>query len=153
MLLLYPTVGLAFLFVPINTLVYTNVPPEKNNMVAGIINLGRNMGGSIGIALATTMIARRAQAHQEALSRFTSNYNQEFTAKLNGVAQTLQHGGASATDAAHRALGVLYLQMQQQANQLAYIDVFRFLGFAAFLMLPLVFVAKSSKPGAPTMGH
>src|SRR6185437_2700338 len=42
------SIGLPFLFIPINTLVYAGVPPEKNNAVSGIVNLSRNMGGDIG---------------------------------------------------------------------------------------------------------
>jgi DHA2 family multidrug resistance protein len=153
LLRLYQVAGLAFMFVPINTLVYAGVPPEKNNAVAGIMNLGRNMGGSIGIAFITTVIARRAQVHQVALSSFTNNYNPAFTAKLHGIARSLEHSGVSAIDAAQRALAVVYHQMQLQATQLAYLDTFRLLAIAAFLMLPLLFLAKAAKPGQPTMGH
>src|SRR6195256_5918122 len=52
--------GIAFLFVPINSIVYNGIPPQKNNQVSGIVNLSRNMGGDIGIALVTTLIARRS---------------------------------------------------------------------------------------------
>src|SRR5262249_12553781 len=64
----YQSAGMAFMFVPINTLCYVGIPPEKNNSVSGIINLSRNMGGDIGIALVTTLLARRSQLHQAALS-------------------------------------------------------------------------------------
>ena len=53
--------GLAFLFVPINTLAFAFVPKEKTNYATGIINLARNIGGSCGIAMVSTMLARRAQ--------------------------------------------------------------------------------------------
>src|SRR5262249_21735579 len=122
LLRLYQVVGLAFMFVPINTLVYAGVPPEKNNAVAGIMNLGRNIGGSIGIAFITTVIAPRSQVHQVALSSYTTRYNPAFTARLAGIARSLEHNGASAVDAAHRALAVVYRQVQLQATQLAYLD-------------------------------
>ena len=63
------SIGLPFLFIPINTLVYAGVPPEKNNAVSGIVNLSRNMGGDIGIAAVTTLIARRSQFHQSPAGR------------------------------------------------------------------------------------
>jgi DHA2 family multidrug resistance protein len=153
LLRLYQMAGLAFLFVPINTLVYAGVPPEKNNAVAGIMNLGRNLGGSIGIAFITTVIARRAQVHQVALSNHTNGYDAAFNAKLTGIARSLEHGGASAVDAAQRSLAVVYHQMQLQAIQLAYLDAFRYVAIAAFFMLPLLLLAKAAKPGPAPLGH
>src|SRR6185312_12600799 len=66
--------GFAFLFVPVNTLAYAGFPPEKNNAVSGIMNLARNLGGSIGIAMFTTVAARHAQVHQADLVRHTTRY-------------------------------------------------------------------------------
>jgi DHA2 family multidrug resistance protein len=151
---IYQMLGFAFLFVPINTLVYAGVAPEKNNAIAGIMNLGRNMGGSIGIALTTTVIARRAQVHQVALSSHTNAFNSAFTARLDAIARSLEHSGAPAVDAAHRALAVVYRQLQQQAIELAYLDALRMLAIAAVCMIPLLLLAKSPKPGkSAPVGH
>ena len=60
--------ALAFLFVPINTAAYAFLPPGKNNAASGLINLARNIGGSVGISFVTTMLARRAQVHQANLT-------------------------------------------------------------------------------------
>jgi DHA2 family multidrug resistance protein len=142
---IYQVAGLAFLFVPINTLVYAGVPREKNNAIAAIMNLGRNLGGSIGIAFVTTMIARRSQVHQAALARHTNRYDPEFTAHLDGLARSLERGGASAVDAAHRALAVVYREMQAQATQLAYLDTLLVLAFVAVGMLPLLLLVRASR--------
>ena len=56
-------VGMAFLFVPINTAAYAFLPREKNNAASGLMNLARNMGGSVGISVVTTMLDRRSQVH------------------------------------------------------------------------------------------
>lgn len=56
--------GAAFLFVPINTIAYTDMPPDATNQVSALVNLMRNMGGSIGISAATTVLERRQQVHQ-----------------------------------------------------------------------------------------
>jgi DHA2 family multidrug resistance protein len=150
----YQMLGFAFLFVPINTIVYAGVTPEKNNAVAGVMNLGRNMGGSIGIAFVTTVIARRAQVHQTVLASYTNGYNAAFRARLDGIARSLEHSGASAVDAAQRALAVVYRQLQQQATQLAYLDALRMLALAALCMLPLLLLARSPRPGKPAApGH
>ena len=59
---IYQMAGVAFLFVPIQTLCYVGIPMEKNNNISGMINLARNMGGSIGIAGLETVLQRKAQA-------------------------------------------------------------------------------------------
>jgi MFS transporter, DHA2 family, multidrug resistance protein len=60
-------VGIGFLFVPITAAGYIGVPPEKGNSASGMINFMRNIGGSIGTSLATTLIVRRSQYHQQIL--------------------------------------------------------------------------------------
>ena len=71
----YQSIGLAFLFVPINTICYVGVPQEQNNQVSAMINLMRNLGGSFGISFVTTMLARRSQVHQTYLAAHVSNSN------------------------------------------------------------------------------
>jgi len=150
---LFQTVGFAFLFVPINALVYAGVPPQKNNAVAGIMNLGRNIGGSIGIAVVTTIIARHAQVHQAALARHTTQYDHAFSARLGAITRAFEHTGASAIEAAQRGLALVYRQVQLQATQLAYLDAFRTLALAALCMLPLIALAKFTKGGRAPIGH
>src|SRR5258708_19708800 len=58
---------MGFLFVPITLVAYIGIPSEKNNAVSGIVNFMRNIGSSVGTSLVTTMLARRAQFHQEIL--------------------------------------------------------------------------------------
>jgi DHA2 family multidrug resistance protein len=142
---IYQVSGLAFLFVPLNTLVFAGVPPENNNAVAGIMNLGRNLGGSIGIAFVTTFIARRSQVHQAALASNTDRYSPAFTAYLGRIARSLEQSGTSQVDAGHRALAVVYRQMRLQATQLAYLDTLRLLAIAAVCMLPLLLLVKSAR--------
>ena len=64
---IYQSVGLAFLFIPVNTIAFLGLPPGKNNDASAIINMMRNLGGSFGIAIATTILARRQQLHQNVL--------------------------------------------------------------------------------------
>src|ERR1700693_108100 len=57
----FQAVGMAFLFVPINTAAYAFLPREKNNAASGLMNLARNMGGSVGISVVTTLLVRGSQ--------------------------------------------------------------------------------------------
>src|ERR1700704_2743122 len=66
-------VGMAFLFVPINTAAYAFLPREKNNAASGLMNLARNIGGSVGISVVTTLLDRRTQAHITDLVSHISN--------------------------------------------------------------------------------
>jgi DHA2 family multidrug resistance protein len=154
LLRIYQSVGLAFLFVPINTLVYNGVPPEKNNAVSGIVNLSRNMGGDVGIAFVTTLIARRSQKHQSDLSAHTTHYNAAFQAKLNGLVAAIERTGTSTSDALHKATAALYGQLVQQSTVLAYIDALQVLGIVTALMVPLLLLTQRPKKGEPApAGH
>ena len=77
--------GMAFLFVPINTAAYAFLPRNKNNAASGLMNLARNIGGSVGISLVTTMLDRRSQVHSAYLSANLSANNPLFRARLEGA--------------------------------------------------------------------
>src|ERR1700689_2394341 len=81
----YQAIGMAFLFVPINTAAYAFLPRDKNNAASGLMNLARNMGGSVGISVVTTLLARRAQFHQVQLSEKLSAANPQFRSMLQGL--------------------------------------------------------------------
>ena len=147
------SVGFAFLFVPINTLVYAGMPPTQSNAVSGIVNLSRNMGGDIGIALVTTLIARRSQLHQANLAARLDPGNPALAERLAAIRHALERAGSSSADAARQAYGAVYRQLAQQAQTLAYLDVLFLLGCFAAAMVPLVLLTRRVKPGKPAMGH
>ncbi|HTN54062.1 MAG TPA: DHA2 family efflux MFS transporter permease subunit [Anaeromyxobacter sp.] len=153
LLRVYQSIGLAFLFVPINTVAYAGIPLSKNNAVSGIVNLARNMGGDIGIALVTTLLARRSQVHQAYLSAHLDPGNPGVRARLDAIAQAMVHAGSSSADAAHRAAGALYRQLIQQAQTLAYLDVFFLLGCFTAVMVPIVFLTRRVRAGVVAGGH
>jgi DHA2 family multidrug resistance protein len=140
--------GMAFLFVPINTAAYAFLPRDKNNAASGLMNLARNIGGSVGISLVTTLLDRRGQVHLNDLSRNLSAANPAFRATLQGATQAMRAHGSSAAFASQQAYALIQGTVQRQATMLAYVDDFRLLGFAILLMLPLVFLIKKGKPGA-----
>jgi DHA2 family multidrug resistance protein len=149
----FQSVGMAFLFVPIQTVSYSGVPPQKFNQVSGIMNLSRNMGGDLGISFVTALIARRTQAHQASLSMHTTSYDPQFQAQLTSTAAAMQHAGASAIDATQRATASMYRQLVLQSSQLAYLDALYVLGVVAACMVPLVFLAQRPKGGMPGGAH
>jgi MFS transporter, DHA2 family, multidrug resistance protein len=138
--------GLGFLFVPISLAAYIGMPSEKGNAVSGLINFMRNIGSSVGTSMVTTMLARRAQFHQNVLSYHTTNYDPAFRDQLQGLAQQLTHSGATPPDAQVAATARLYQGLQLQAQTLAYIDTYMLLAIAASIMFVLTFLVRRNNP-------
>jgi DHA2 family multidrug resistance protein len=149
----YQALGLAFLFVPINTTAYSSLPRDKNNAASGLMNLARNIGGSVGISVVTTTLARRTQFHQVRLSENLSAANPQFQSTLHALASTFVRGGADSTSAMQRAYAMLQANVIRQATMLAYIDNFWFLGVVIACLVPCVFLIKKVKPGGEIVAH
>ena len=140
-------IGLGFLFVPITLVAYVGIPPEKNNSVAGIINFMRNMGSSVGTSVVTTLIARRSQFHQGRLVQNARIDNPNFVNAASGLARQLATAGVGRHEALATAYARIYVELQNQAATLAYIDTFKVLGVAAAIMFCVAFVLKKNDPG------
>ncbi|MGA9354373.1 MAG: DHA2 family efflux MFS transporter permease subunit [Terriglobales bacterium] len=150
-------IGMAFLFVPINTAAYSSLPRDKNNAASGLMNLARNIGGSVGISFVTTMLARRAQVHQVRLSENLSAANPQFRAAIRGMTGTFSAGGigggSGAGTATQHAYALVQANVIRQSTMLAYIDNFWLLGVVIFCLIPFVFLIKKSKPGGGLAVH
>ena len=117
------------------------------------MNLARNIGGSVGISLVTTMLDRRTQVHLNDLSHNLSASNPAFQSMLKGATQAMRAHGANAAFATQQAYALIEGTIQRQATMLAYIDDFRLLGIAILVMVPLVFLMKKGKPGGGIAVH
>ena len=117
------------------------------------MNLSRNLGGSFGIAILSTILARRAQHHTNTLGYYTSDYNPNFAAWLSRTTQYLQSQGASAIEAADQARALMWGQVQKQATMLAFLDAFHVLMILVICAIPLIFLLKKNKPGEGPGGH
>src|SRR5579863_8937491 len=140
------SLGLAFLFVPINTVAFSFIAKSKTGYATGLINLARNIGGSSGIAICTTLIARREQFHQQRLVEYLSPLNPAYQSALAGAKQLFMNGGANSTQASAQAQGMLYNTMQQQAAMLSFHEVFWILGVLFLAAIPLMFLMKKTGP-------
>jgi MFS transporter, DHA2 family, multidrug resistance protein len=145
--------GMAFLFVPINTAAYAFLPREKNNAASGLMNLARNIGGSVGISVVTTMLDRRTQLHLTNLSSHLSAGNAALQAMIAGAARNMIAHGSSSAGATQQAYALVSATVGRQATMLAYEDCFWFLGVAILLMIPMVFLIKKTKPGGGMAVH
>jgi DHA2 family multidrug resistance protein len=145
--------GMAFLFVPINTAAYAFLPRDKNNAASGLMNLARNIGGSVGISFVTTMLDRRTQFHLNAFASHLSPANPAFQSMLQGASRAMRAHGASGAGATQQAYALIQGVVQRQATMLAYIDCFWLLGVAILAMVPMVFLMKKSRPGGGIAVH
>jgi MFS transporter, DHA2 family, multidrug resistance protein len=144
----YVRLGVAFLFIPINTLAYLDVPPGKNNQISSMINMFRNIGASVGISMVSTLTQRRAQIHQDTFSMHLSPFDPEVRGRLSGLTNNLFHAGMSRPDAHHQALGRMYNLVQTQASTEAYLDTLKILAIICFCILPLMLLVKKNDPHA-----
>jgi len=143
----FQTVGLGFLFVPTSTIAYSTLPRALNADATALYAMFRNIAGSIGIAVATSLAASRLQAHRAYLAGHLSPLNQPYNDLLAGYGRTLR-GLGYAADAAHdRAMGLLNLALNKQAAIMAYGDVFAVSAVAAFAVVPLVLLFRPGIAG------
>ncbi len=146
-------VGMAFLFVPINTAAYAFLPRDKNNAASGLMNLARNIGGSVGISVVTTMLDRRTQIHLTNLSSHLSATNPALQARIKALGAMVQSHGGGAPGSSSLPYAIIQGAVARQATMLSYMDCFYFLGFAILAMVPMVFLMKKSKPGGGIAVH
>ncbi|MCU1323267.1 MAG: drug resistance transporter, EmrB/QacA subfamily [Acidobacteriaceae bacterium] len=151
--------GLAFLFIPINTIAYIGVKQSENNDVSGLTNLARNIGGSVGTAFVATMLTRRSAAHETNMIRNLTAGNQAFVNQVNKMKGMF--GGHSAAGTApmsgpgsHTAQAWIYNQLHRQSGMLAYLDIIQVMAIFCACMLPILFlIPRPPKHIDPSAGH
>ena len=144
-----------FIFVPLTTMTMGRLPKEEIGNAAGIYNLMRNIGGSVGIASVMTLLTRGSQTHQLYLAQHLAGGRGVVTAMVRGLEAKFTSGGFDSSTAHGKALAVLYGQLRRQASLLAYMDNFRRLAFLALLCLPLalLFARVRKAPSAQVAGE
>ncbi len=144
--------ALGFIFVPLSTLTLATVRRDKLVNATAAYNVLRNVGGSTGIALATTLLAQRSQFHQATLVGHVSVWDPESRARLLQWTSHFVSQGSDVFTAERQAVAMLYRETVAQAQLLAYADDFWLLAllFAALpLLLPLMrrFRVDAARPG------
>ncbi|MDB5704135.1 MAG: disulfide bond formation protein DsbA [Sphingomonas bacterium] len=141
---LFQAAALPFLFVPINAVAYVGLPQNKTAQASSMLNVARNLGGTIGISMAQTLLSSNRQIHQsvlvEQLNPLDPRYN-DWLSKAQGAF-------TGVGDAVTTPLAVLYQQVQRQATMLAFLDVYRQLMIVVLVVAPLVFLMRAGKTGS-----
>ena len=143
--------GVGFVFVPLNTVALATISREKMGNATAALNVVRNVGGGIGVALMTTLLARRSQQHQTTLVSHINVWDAETSERLRAWTDHFAAHGADAFTAERRALGRLYYEVTRQAQLLAFADDFwlLFVVFSATLFL-LPILGRVRMEGAPS---
>jgi DHA2 family multidrug resistance protein len=155
MIRVFQTVGMPFMFIPINSVAYTGLPQQKTAEASALINVARNLGGSVGVSLANTELVQRSQFHQARLVENLTQSSPAFQSTLHNLTQYFTQFGSPA-GAQRRALGYIGQLVSDQAALLGYIDIFYSWAVFAAVLVPIVLllIRRVGPTGGPAaVGH
>jgi DHA2 family multidrug resistance protein len=150
---MFTSAGLPFLFIPITAASYAGLKGTQTNQAAGLINIARNLGGSIGLAMVQTSLQQRQQFHQSRLVEHAIPSNIHFQDAIRAASQVFEKNHYTAADAAHRAYALVEQTIIKQATLLSYIDTFWILAMLCAFALPLAFALRSIPLGKSAQRH
>ncbi len=141
--------GMAFLFAPLTTIAFVNIEAKDNGDASALFTMCRNVSGSIGISLTSSMIVERSQIHSAHLASHMTPLDQGYATVLQQYQQALAAmGGRDAMAGGDAALYLLHQTFQNQAAVLAYSDLFVFAGVAALCVLPFALFLTNKTGGS-----
>jgi DHA2 family multidrug resistance protein len=132
-------IGVAFVFIPLTTISLSHIRKEEMGNATAVFNLLRNLGGSFGVALSATILARQAQVHQARLTEHLTPFDPAYVLSAQQSARTLLERGIEASQAAQGGMGLIYQRLLREAAMLSFNDVFYLLTVLMLLTVPLVF--------------
>ncbi len=145
---IYIGMGLPLIFIPITAASYNGIPPQKTDQASALINVARNVGGSMGVSLAQNVLAHRQQFHMSRLAEATIPSNIHYQEALRRLTEYFASLGSSASLARRQATQWIGRQIETQSAMLAYIDVFHTLMVLAALVIPLAMILRRVRLGA-----
>jgi DHA2 family multidrug resistance protein len=152
MVRIFQVVGLPFMFIPINSVAYDGLPPQKTSEGSALMNVARNLGGSFGVSLANVELLQRSQFHQERLTENVIPSSPVYQSTLKNIMQYFTQNG-SPTGARGEAMGYIGHLISGQATLMAYIDIFYTWAIFAVVLIPVVlFLIRRVAPGGAQAG-
>jgi MFS transporter, DHA2 family, multidrug resistance protein len=130
--------GLGFLFVPLSSATLATLPPDQRTEGAGIYNLSRNIGSSVGISVVTSLLTQNTQANHADIAQHVTAVNRQFDNPA------IAHMLSPVTAAGRAALDAI---VAQQAQIIAYIDDYKLLMIATLAAVLLLVVFKKPSAG------
>ncbi|WP_353673319.1 DHA2 family efflux MFS transporter permease subunit [Synechocystis sp. LKSZ1] len=142
------------MFLPLTLATLGSIPKEDVSAGSGFYNLSRQLGGSIGIALLTTLLTQREAFHRAILLAKLTPYDPETNQRLQVLTGLFQSHGSDAVTAHQQAIASLSQLVNTQAAILSYADIFRFVGIVFLCSLPLlIFLGKGGIRAKAPVAH
>jgi len=144
--------GLPLIFIPITTASYDGITStsDKTDQASALLNMARNTGGSIGVSLASNVLAHREQFHQSRLVEHAIPSGMQYQQTLQQVTQYFVDHGSSLLQAQQQAITWIGEQVQVQASFLAYMDTFWVLMLISLSAMPLALALRKVRLGDAT---
>jgi MFS transporter, DHA2 family, multidrug resistance protein len=146
-------ISMSLLFVPMTTIAMNAIPKEEMGNATSIFNLMRNIGGSIGIATAATLLERNRQMYTNILGAHISPYAPQTQQMLDQARSAMMASGSDPISASQRAQAFVFGMVQRQSTMLSFASVFRLFGGLFFLIIPLIWLTKPPRTKKLEAGH
>lgn len=138
-------IGMSMLFIPITALSLSSLKGQQIGQGAAFTGMMRQLGGSFGIAVITTLLARQNTVHMGSLTENYSQYDPTFTSRMQATTQAFIAKGMAPNEAQASALKALGGAAMKQAAVLSYMDIFLYLGVMFLIFVPVMFLVKQRK--------
>jgi DHA2 family multidrug resistance protein len=144
--------GMSLLFVPLTTIAMDAIPRERMGYATSLFSLMRNIGGSIGIAMTSTMLSRQTQATGVLYSANVTATDSTTQSLFMQLRAAFMASGADIVTATDRAYAALSGMVQRQAAMVSFVGLFQSLGFIFLIVIPLVLLMKRPRAGTGPAG-
>jgi DHA2 family multidrug resistance protein len=144
--------ALALLFVPLTTATMNPIRKEEMGNATSMFNLMRNLGGSMGIASATTFLFRRQQFHTNLLAGDVTPFSPAARMLNSSLGVSFASRGSDPVSAARQAYAALWGMVERQASMISFVDTFLALSVVFLLVMPLLALMKRPGKGAGGAG-
>lgn len=138
-------ISMSCMFIPLTATCMSHFPKQQIGNVTSIFNLMRNIGGSFGIAVMTTFLARRQQMHQNHLIEKITPYNTGMREMLTQLTAFFHQRGADAVTATQQAYGAVYGMVQKQAAMLSFVEAFWVMAVVYVVLFPFVLLLRNPR--------
>lgn len=145
--------GQPFTIVPVIGLATSTIARKDSGDASAIFNIMRNLGGSVGIAILSTLVTRREQFHDWRLGENITAYDLATQQRLAALQAGFMSKGADAVTAMHEALGALKQVVRREANIMAFNDAFLVVAIGLAVSALLVWACKRPPTGKATAAH
>ncbi len=152
--MLVRAIGMPFIITPLSALATNGIDKEQMGSASALFNMMRNLGGSLGTALSSTLIVQREQFHSTRLYEHISDSDVIVRQWIKEASAGLQHAGASAWSAHEQSLQVLADQVRRESYIMSFNDAFLCVAIVLFVgAFTVLLLKKSGAPLDTSAGH